>query len=120
MTGASDRPWARPVAAGQDLVVLTSDNPRSEDPVAIIDQIRSGMGTAAEVVVEPDRAEAIATAVGRATNGDVVVIAGKGHEVGQYLADRVVPFDDRAQARQALERRGIDPGTSGNRGGGDR
>ncbi len=112
-------------ARGSELVVLTSDNPRSEDPAAIIDQVRSGIGTTAQVVVEPDRAEAIATAIGRASVGDVVVIAGKGHEVGQYLADRVVPFDDRVQARRALAGRGIGTdttgttGSTGNAGGGD-
>ena len=110
-------------AAGSDVVVLTSDNPRSEDPAAIIDQVRAGIGTTAEVVVEPDRHQAIATAVARASGGDVIVIAGKGHEVGQYLADRVVPFDDRVEARQALARRGIGTGSThstGSRGGGVR
>jgi UDP-N-acetylmuramoyl-L-alanyl-D-glutamate--2,6-diaminopimelate ligase len=107
-------------ARGSELVVLTSDNPRSEDPAAIIDQIRSGIGTTAQVVVEPDRAEAIATAIGRASVGDVVVIAGKGHEVGQYLSDRVVPFDDRVQARRALADRGIGTDSTDSTGGGDR
>jgi UDP-N-acetylmuramoyl-L-alanyl-D-glutamate--2,6-diaminopimelate ligase len=107
-------------ARGSDVVILTSDNPRSEDPLAIIDQVRAGIGTTAEVVVEPDRAEAIATAIARASDGDVIVIAGKGHEVGQYLADRVVPFDDRVEARQALARRGIGAATTGHRGGGVR
>jgi UDP-N-acetylmuramoyl-L-alanyl-D-glutamate--2,6-diaminopimelate ligase len=88
-----------------DVIVLTSDNPRSEDPAVIIDQIRPGISNAAELVIEPDRAEAIGTAVGMAGPGDVVVIAGKGHETTQVLADQVVPFDDRAEARRALANR---------------
>lgn len=107
-------------AEGADLVVLTSDNPRSEDPVAIIDQVRAGAGPTAEVVVEPDRAEAIATAIGRAGTGDIIIIAGKGHEVGQQLADRMVPFDDRVQARRALAGQGIGTGRAHSRGGGVR
>ena len=85
-----------------DAVVLTSDNPRSEDPLAIIGQIRSGMGGGGSLVVEPDRVVAIRTAVEMAAPGDVVVIAGKGHETTQVLAHGAVPFDDRAEARRAL------------------
>src|SRR5213596_445436 len=84
-----------------DLTIVTSDNPRSEDPEAIIDEILAGV--AGEVEVEPDRAHAIAQAIERAQEGDVVVIAGKGHEQGQELADRTIPFDDREVARQALQ-----------------
>jgi UDP-N-acetylmuramoyl-L-alanyl-D-glutamate--2,6-diaminopimelate ligase len=88
-----------------DLTVITSDNPRSEDPLDIIAQIepgaRRGGGT---YVVEPDRREAIRLALHEAGPGDVVVIAGKGHETGQEFADRVVPFDDRVVAREELER----------------
>jgi UDP-N-acetylmuramyl tripeptide synthase len=90
---------------GADLVVLTSDNPRSEDPAAIIDQVRAGMGDTGEVVVEPDRAGAIGAAVAMAADGDMVVIAGKGHETEQVFADRAVPFDDRDAARRALAAR---------------
>ena len=87
-----------------DLTVITSDNPRSEDPKGIIAQIepgaRRGGGT---YVVEPDRREAIRLALHEAGPGDVVVIAGKGHETGQEFADRVVPFDDRVVAGEELE-----------------
>ncbi len=83
-----------------DVVIVTSDNPRSEDPLAIIDEIRRGLVAAAEV--EPDRAGAIRLAVEAARDGDVVVVAGKGHEQGQELADRTIPFDDREAARDAL------------------
>ena len=85
-----------------DVVVVTSDNPRSEDPDAIIAEILSGATERGEV--EPDRATAIAWAIERAEEGDVVVIAGKGHEQGQEFADRVVPFDDREVARDVLRR----------------
>ena len=87
-----------------DLVIVTSDNPRSEDPLAIIDEIVAG--AAVEVDVEPDRATAIARAVELAHDGDVVVIAGKGAEQGQQLADRTIAFDDREVARDALRRLG--------------
>jgi UDP-N-acetylmuramoyl-L-alanyl-D-glutamate--2,6-diaminopimelate ligase len=90
-----------------DLAVVTSDNPRSEDPAAIIDQIQAGIpGDAhAEVVVEQERREAIALALGRAEQGDTVVIAGKGHEQGQEFEDgRKVPFDDRDVAREELRK----------------
>ena len=85
-----------------DVVVLTSDNPRSEDPLAVIEQIRTGLGTGADVVVEPDRAEAIRLAVGLARPGDVVLVAGKGHETTQTEAGHTRPFDDRVEARRAL------------------
>jgi UDP-N-acetylmuramoyl-L-alanyl-D-glutamate--2,6-diaminopimelate ligase len=85
-----------------DVVIVTSDNPRSEEPEAIIAEIVAGAGD--EVEVEPDRREAIAQAIETATEGDVVVIAGKGHEQGQQFADRLVPFDDREVAREAIRR----------------
>ena len=87
-----------------DLVVVTSDNPRSEEPEAIIDEILSGV--TGEVEVELDRRRAIARALEQAREGDVVVIAGKGHEQGQELADRTIPFDDREVARETLRRLG--------------
>ena len=87
-----------------DVPIVTSDNPRSEDPLAIIDEILAGMEP--EPNVEPDRRAAIAMAVGVAGEGDVVVIAGKGHEQGQEFADRKLPFDDREVAREALRRLG--------------
>jgi UDP-N-acetylmuramoyl-L-alanyl-D-glutamate--2,6-diaminopimelate ligase len=100
------RPEMGAVAAGlADVVVITSDNPRSEDPLAIINAIVAGVpGDYRErVVTEPDRQLAIATALHRASSGDVVLIAGKGHETTQTIGDRVVPFDDRVVARALLE-----------------
>jgi UDP-N-acetylmuramoyl-L-alanyl-D-glutamate--2,6-diaminopimelate ligase len=85
-----------------DAVIVTSDNPRSEDPQAIIDEILAGVP--GPVQVEPDRAAAIARALEEAREGDVVVIAGKGHEQGQEFEDRTIPFDDRDVAREALRR----------------
>jgi UDP-N-acetylmuramoyl-L-alanyl-D-glutamate--2,6-diaminopimelate ligase len=87
-----------------DLAIVTSDNPRSEEPDSIIGEIVAG--AAGDVEVEPDRREAIARAIDAAQEGDVVVIAGKGHEQGQQFADRTVPFDDRDVAREALRRLG--------------
>jgi UDP-N-acetylmuramoyl-L-alanyl-D-glutamate--2,6-diaminopimelate ligase len=81
-----------------DVAVVTSDNPRSEDPAAIIADITAGFA----MDVEVDRRTAIERAVGMAGPEDVVVIAGKGHEQGQELADRTIPFDDREVAREAL------------------
>jgi UDP-N-acetylmuramoyl-L-alanyl-D-glutamate--2,6-diaminopimelate ligase len=83
-----------------DIAIVTNDNPRSEDPQAIIDAIVAG--AVGEVEVEPDRARAIAQAIELAHDGDVVLIAGKGAEQGQEFADRTVPFDDRESAREAL------------------
>lgn len=85
-----------------DRVLLTSDNPRGEDPLAIIDAIRSGMAPGTPCTIEPDRATAIALAIGEAAAGDVVLIAGKGHEAVQVVGDRTTPFDDREVARSAL------------------
>ena len=87
-----------------DRAFVTSDNPRSEDPLAIVGEVVAGMG--GDYEVEPDRAAAIARAVDEAADGDVVVIAGKGHEQGQEFADRTIPFDDRDVARDALRRLG--------------
>jgi UDP-N-acetylmuramoyl-L-alanyl-D-glutamate--2,6-diaminopimelate ligase len=83
-----------------EVVIVTTDNPRSEDPQAIIDAIVAG--AVGDVEVEPDRAAAIARAIESARDGDVVLIAGKGAEQGQELADRTIPFDDRESAREAL------------------
>ena len=90
-----------------DQAILTSDNPRSEDPLAILAEMVEGAlevprADRAHVIVEPDRADAIALAVRRAAKGDVVLIAGKGHERGQYVGGAVIPFDDREVAGQAL------------------
>jgi UDP-N-acetylmuramoyl-L-alanyl-D-glutamate--2,6-diaminopimelate ligase len=85
-----------------DRVLLTSDNPRGEDPLAIIDAVRTGMARTDTLTIEPDRAAAIAQAVAEARPGDVVLIAGKGHETVQIVGDTTTPFDDRAVAREAL------------------
>jgi UDP-N-acetylmuramoyl-L-alanyl-D-glutamate--2,6-diaminopimelate ligase len=97
------RPQMAAVAADlADLAVLTSDNPRSEDPRAIIDEAATGAPAGAALVIEPDRRRAIELAIAQAVAGDIVVIAGKGHETGQTVGDHVLPFDDREVARQAL------------------
>jgi UDP-N-acetylmuramoyl-L-alanyl-D-glutamate--2,6-diaminopimelate ligase len=87
-----------------DRAIVTSDNPRSEDPDAIVDQVLAGTGGSAER--EVDRRRAIALAVEGAAPGDVVVIAGKGHEQGQeFEGGRKEPFDDVTVAREALKAR---------------
>ncbi len=92
-------------AALSDLAIVTSDNPRSEDPGAIIAEVLSGVENGANVEVEPDRRAAIALALGQAQPGDTVVIAGKGHEQGQeFEGGRKLPFDDREVARAELRR----------------
>jgi UDP-N-acetylmuramoyl-L-alanyl-D-glutamate--2,6-diaminopimelate ligase len=83
-----------------DVVIVTNDNPRSEDPEEIIAAIVAGAD--GDVEVEPDRARAIARAIEAAREGDVVLIAGKGAEQGQEFAERTLPFDDRESAREAL------------------
>ncbi len=91
---------------GADEIWITSDNPRNEDPRQIIDDIRAGIGDAAaegRVRVEPDRARAIFEAIGGAHCGDVVLIAGKGHEDYQEIAGQRLPFSDTAMAKKALE-----------------
>jgi len=88
-----------------DLAVVTSDNPRSEDPEAIVAAVAAGAVGGAELAIEVDRRAAIALALGRARPGDTVVIAGKGHEQGQeFERGRRVPFDDRQVAREELRR----------------
>ena len=83
-----------------DVAIVTSDNPRSEEPLQIIEDVLQGAGLDAEI--DPDRRSAIRAALARAEQGDVVVIAGKGHEQGQEIAGVVHPFDDREVAREAL------------------
>jgi UDP-N-acetylmuramoyl-L-alanyl-D-glutamate--2,6-diaminopimelate ligase len=86
-----------------DLAVVTSDNPRSEDPEAIVAEVAAGADGVSRLEVVVDRREAIALALGRAEPGDTVVIAGKGHEQGQEFEDgRKIPFDDREVAREEL------------------
>ena len=104
------RPMMGAAAASlADVAILTSDNPRSEDPLAILAAMLDGVLSVpqterARVIIEPDRAAAIAQAVALASPGDVVLVAGKGHETGQYVAGSVLPFDDRQVTGDALER----------------
>jgi UDP-N-acetylmuramoyl-L-alanyl-D-glutamate--2,6-diaminopimelate ligase len=110
---AAKRPLMGEVAARlADRVVITSDNPRSEDPLAIIAAIEAGVPPGSSVAIEPDRRRAIEAAVAAAGAGDVVLIAGKGHETTQTAGDRTVPFDDRVEARAALAHA---PAAKGNR-----
>jgi len=91
-------------AENSDYVVLTSDNPRSEDPLAIMNDALVGIRrTDVPLVVEPDRATAIARAIKEARPGDIVILAGKGHETYQVLKDRTIDFDDREVARRVLQ-----------------
>jgi UDP-N-acetylmuramoyl-L-alanyl-D-glutamate--2,6-diaminopimelate ligase len=112
----SKRPLMGAVAARlSDLVVLTSDNPRSEDPDRIIDEIMRGLAPTPEpgapkragtpFLTNPDRRGAIEQAIRAATPGDLVIIAGKGHEKYQVIGDRTLPFDDVEVARAALGQR---------------
>ena len=87
-----------------DRVIITSDNPRFEDPLGIIDEIESGVkGKFSNYDVVADRYEAIAKAIGLASAGDIVLIAGRGHEDYQIIKDKVIPFDDRVVAREILK-----------------
>ena len=102
---AGKRPLMAAAASERcDLLILTSDNPRSEDPMAIINQMLAGVDATRrdDVLVEPDRAAAIRLAVANAGPGDVVLVAGKGHETTQTLADRTIHFDDREELAAAL------------------
>jgi UDP-N-acetylmuramoyl-L-alanyl-D-glutamate--2,6-diaminopimelate ligase len=97
-------------AAGElsDYVVVTSDNPRSEDPLSIINDAMVGLRrTEVEHEIEPDRGKAIHRAIASARAGDVVLLAGKGHEDYQVLKDRTIHFDDREVAREALSKAGF-------------
>ena len=104
---ATTRPLMGAVAARlSDLVIVTSDNPRSENPERIIAEIRRGMAREQGAVIEmPDRRQAIERAVKDARAGDLVLIAGKGHEKYQIIGDRTIPFDDVEVAGEALARR---------------
>lgn len=88
-----------------DVAIITSDNPRSEDPMVIIDATIRGVPASyrEHVVIEPDRRSAIALALSMARPGDLVLVAGKGHETTQTIGDQVLPFDDRVVARTLLE-----------------
>ena len=98
----------RAAAEASDFVVLTSDNPRSEDPLAIMNDALVGIRRVdVPHIVEPDRAAAIARAIQEAREGDIVILAGKGHETYQILKDQTIPFDDRAVAREVLRKYGF-------------
>jgi UDP-N-acetylmuramoyl-L-alanyl-D-glutamate--2,6-diaminopimelate ligase len=88
-----------------DYIVVTSDNPRQEDPIEIIKDIEKGITIDSEISVEPERSIAIQFAIAKAKKNDVVLIAGKGHEDYQILKDQTIYFDDREQARKALSLR---------------
>ena len=117
----SKRPLMGMVAARlSDVVVITSDNPRTEDPARIIEEILRGIPAGSQSAVRApsvkslvDRAEAIEWAVATATPGDVVLVAGKGHEKYQQIGDRVLPFDDGEVARTGLARRRPDRSKAG-------
>jgi UDP-N-acetylmuramoyl-L-alanyl-D-glutamate--2,6-diaminopimelate ligase len=99
------RPLMGKVATGlADTAVLTSDNPRSEDPDRIIAEVKAGAEGPGELVIEADRARAISRALTSAAPGDLVLVAGKGHEKGQEIAGRTIPFDDAEVARAILGR----------------
>jgi UDP-N-acetylmuramoyl-L-alanyl-D-glutamate--2,6-diaminopimelate ligase len=101
----SKRPLMGQAAAeASDLVILTSDNPRSEDPLAIMNDALVGIRrTDVQHFVEPDRAAAISRAIKEANAGDIVILAGKGHEPYQVLKDKTIPFDDRLVASEVLK-----------------
>jgi UDP-N-acetylmuramoyl-L-alanyl-D-glutamate--2,6-diaminopimelate ligase len=110
--GERDRSTRPPMgeAAGSlsDLVILTSDNPRSEDPLRIINDVIVGLQKVnGNYLIEPDRDIALAMAIDEAKPGDIVLLAGKGHENYQILRDRTFEFDDREKARAILRRRGF-------------
>ncbi|MET8865937.1 UDP-N-acetylmuramoyl-L-alanyl-D-glutamate--2,6-diaminopimelate ligase [Nonomuraea sp. NPDC004580] len=93
-----------------DVAIFTNDNPRSEDPLAILAAMMEGalrvpQHDRAHVIIEPDRAAAIGLAIARAGRGDVIVVAGKGHEQGQYVSGEVIPFDDREVVAEAIDAR---------------
>ena len=93
----------RAAGEGSDFVVLTSDNPRSEDPTAILEDILPGLReTGVKFKTEPDRAQAIRLAMQSAATGDIVLLAGKGHEKVQILPTGVIPFDDAEVAATSL------------------
>jgi UDP-N-acetylmuramoyl-L-alanyl-D-glutamate--2,6-diaminopimelate ligase len=90
-----------------DFSIITSDNPRKEDPLAIIGEIKKGFRSANYEAI-PDRTEAIARAIALARPRDIILIAGKGHEASQEFADHTIPFDDVQVAKRALENRPLE------------
>jgi UDP-N-acetylmuramoyl-L-alanyl-D-glutamate--2,6-diaminopimelate ligase len=102
------RPQMAAIAARlADRVVVTSDNPRTEDPQRILDDVVAGIPAGTDLVVEGDRASAIAAAITSAAESDLVLIAGKGHEDYQILGTTKIHFDDREQAEKALRSRTV-------------
>jgi len=100
-----------------DVAIFTSDNPRSEDPLGILAEMLHGVlgvpqGERARLIIEPDRAAAIDLAAGMAGKGDVLLVAGKGHETGQYIGGAVLPFDDIEVTAAALARHAAYGGAS--------
>jgi UDP-N-acetylmuramoyl-L-alanyl-D-glutamate--2,6-diaminopimelate ligase len=122
--GGKDR-TKRPVmgeVAGRlsDLTILTNDNPRQEDPLKIISDVVVGLQkSSGKYLIEPDREKAIGMAIDEAHEGDIVLLAGKGHEDYQALADTTLPWDDREQARRALRERGFGEAPSADAGPGE-
>ncbi|MFP4316489.1 MAG: UDP-N-acetylmuramoyl-L-alanyl-D-glutamate--2,6-diaminopimelate ligase [Desulfovibrionales bacterium] len=101
---AGKRPiMGRTVARYSDVAVLTSDNPRGEDPEAIMDQVEPGLATCPRVIRESDRKSAIALAIGEMQPGDVLLVAGKGHETYQQIGDRRIPFSDVQAIQEVLQ-----------------
>jgi UDP-N-acetylmuramoyl-L-alanyl-D-glutamate--2,6-diaminopimelate ligase len=97
----------RAAGQGSDFVVVTSDNPRSEDPLAIIEETLVGLReSGTPFAVEPDRRKAIMLALAQARAGDIVLLAGKGHERTQIMRDGELPFDDHQAASEELNRMG--------------
>ncbi|HZJ03369.1 MAG TPA: cyanophycin synthetase, partial [Thermoleophilia bacterium] len=92
----------RALEAGSDVAIITSDNPRSEEPEDIIRDVLRGLERPQEAIVEPDRMLAIRHAIREAERGDIVLILGKGHEGGQQFRDGTIRFDDRDVARECL------------------
>jgi UDP-N-acetylmuramoyl-L-alanyl-D-glutamate--2,6-diaminopimelate ligase len=95
----------RAAGEGSDLVILTSDNPRTEDPATILNEALAGVEpTGTRCIVEPDRRAAIELAIRSARPGDIVLLAGKGHEKIQILASGIIPFDDAAVAADIVKK----------------
>ena len=105
------RPLMGKAAAEADRTFVTSDNPRSEDPAAIIQEVAAGAGDGPHITIELDRRTAIGMALEEAEEGDVVLVLGKGHEQGQEFADRVEPFDDREVVRTSWDAMRRSPST---------
>ncbi len=114
MTWAGVRPLMGQAAGeGSDYVVLTSDNPRTEDPLAIMNDALVGLRRQdVPHKVEPDRETAIRLTLSKANAGDIVIIAGKGHETYQVVGETAIPFDDREVARRVLRGYGFERGAA--------